>query len=68
MSQKQIEKPGQQEQEKPAEVADAKDLKNEELAKSTDDVLEEIDNLMEEVLGDTEVLDFIQNFVQRGGE
>lgn len=68
MSREQVNKPADREQEKPAEVAEPKDLRNEELAKSTDEVIDEIDSLMDEVLGDTEVLDFITNFVQRGGE
>lgn len=68
MSQKQIEKPGQQEQEKPAEVAEPKDLKNEELAKSTDAVIDEIDNLLDEVLGEGTALDFVTGYVQRGGQ
>jgi len=68
MSREQIEKPGQQEEEKPVEVAEPKDLKNPELSAKTEDVIDEIDTLMDEVLGDTEVLDFITNFVQRGGE
>lgn len=68
MSQKQIEKPAPQEQEKPAEVSEAKNLRNEELAKSTDDVLQEIDDLMEDVLGEGTALAFVTNYLQRGGE
>lgn len=67
MSQKQVEKTGQ-EQEKPAEVAEPKDLRNEELAKSTDAVIDEIDNLLDEVLGEGTALDFVTSYVQRGGQ
>ena len=68
MSREQINKPAPQEQEKPAEVSDAKDLKNEELAKSTDAVIDEIDNLLDEVLGEGSAQDFVSAYIQRGGE
>jgi hypothetical protein len=64
----QIEKPGQKDQEKPAEVAEPKDLSNKDLAKSTEDVIDEIDNLLEEVLGEGTALDFVTNYLQKGGQ
>jgi len=68
MSREQVEKPGQQEQEKPAEVAEPKDLSNKDLEKSTEDVIDEIDNLLEEVLGEGTALAFVTNYLQKGGE
>lgn len=68
MSREQVNKPAPQEQEKPAEVSEAKDLKNEELAKSTDEITDEIDNLLDEVLGEGTALDFVTGYVQRGGQ
>ena len=67
MSQKQVEKTGQ-EQEKPAEVAEPKDLRNEELAKKTDDVLDELDQILEDTLKDTDALTWVSGYIQRGGE
>jgi ubiquitin-like protein Pup len=64
----QVEKPGQTGQEKPAEVSEPKDLRNEELAKSTDEITDEIDNLLDEVLGEGTALDFVTGYVQRGGQ
>lgn len=66
MSQKQIEKPGQQE--RSAEVAEPKDLSNKELSKKTDEITEEIDNLLEDVLGEGSAQDFVSAYIQRGGE
>lgn len=68
MSREQIERPAEREQEKPAEVAEPKDLSNKDLAKSTDDVIDEIDDLLEETLKGTDALTWVSGFIQRGGE
>jgi ubiquitin-like protein Pup len=46
-----------------AEAVEAKDLSNEELDESVDDILAEIDNVLE-----VNALEFVQGFVQQGGE
>ncbi len=44
-------------------TATATDVKNEELAESTDDLLDEIDNVLEE-----NAEQFVADYIQKGGE
>lgn len=46
-----------------AETTEAKDLTNEELAEDVDDILNDIDDVLE-----ANAEDFVQGFVQKGGE
>ena len=64
----------------PAETTKAKDLKNEELDQSTEEVKDAIDELIEDKTEETDIIDlideilevnaeeFVKNYVQRGGE
>lgn len=67
MGQVQSNKPNKQDLEKPAEK-EAKDLKNEDLNSSTEDLLDEIDNVLDETLGEQTAEMFVSNYVQRGGQ
>ena len=55
-------------QEEAVETPAPKDLRNEELAEKTEDVLDKIDEIMEDVLGEQEASQFVANYIQRGGE
>ena len=68
MSREQINKPAPQEQEKPAEVVEAKDLKNPELSAKTEDVLNELDEILEDTLKGTDALTWVSGYIQRGGQ
>jgi ubiquitin-like protein Pup len=64
----------------PAKETKAKDLKNEELEKSTEEVKDAIDELIEDKTEEIDLIDeidavleenaeeFVKNYVQRGGE
>ena len=67
MVQKQTEKQAPQEQKETTEVK-GKDVKNEELGESTDDLMDEIDNILDEVRGEQSASQFVKSYVQRGGQ
>lgn len=64
----------------PAKKQEAKDLKNEELDQSTEEVKDAIDELIEDKTEEVDIIDeidaileenaeeFVKNYVQRGGE
>ncbi len=64
----------------PAKTTKAKDLKNEELDQSTEEVKDAIDELIEDKTEEVDIIDeidavleenaeeFVKNYVQRGGE
>jgi len=62
MSQKQSTKPAPQEKTE-TKTKDAKDLKNEDLEADMDQLIADIDEVLEE-----NAQEFVQNYVQRGGE
>lgn len=61
MSQEQVHR---NKSEQPSEASvEAKDVKNEELASSTEDILDEIDGILEE-----NAEEFVKAYVQKGGQ
>lgn len=58
--------PSKQEKEEP-EAVEAKDLRNEELSDEVDDLLADIDDVIGD-LTDEQALDFVEGFVQKGGQ
>lgn len=68
MSKEQIEKPASQEEAEASTPGASKDLKDEKLAEETDNLLEEIDELLDEARGELTAEQWVQDFVQRGGE
>jgi len=76
MSREQVEKQSSKQTEE-VEETQAKDLKNEELDASTEDVLSKIDEELEDLDGLLDEIDdvlevnaeeFVQNYVQKGGQ
>ena len=68
MSRIQKEAPSAQKEETTDSAAPKTDLKNEELEAATDDLLGEIDELLDEALGEQTAEEFVASFVQRGGQ
>ena len=56
--------------EQPKKTTQTKDLKNEELEKQTDEVLEDMDKLIDEIdlVLEENAEQFVKDYVQRGGQ
>jgi ubiquitin-like protein Pup len=64
----QIQKKPPAPKEEQTKSAEPKTKKNEELAAETDALLDEIDQVLEETLGDQTAEQFCQSYIQRGGQ